>query len=322
MKVILSEPTKDQVETRYQNFLSKSKFRLYQGLAGVGLIIIVLIIFLVFVPVIQNYEEELFEELNQEILTPLESTPELEPKPVCSAGTVLKNGVCVVEEKLKLPLEHRPYSILIGTTLLGMGIGGFFLLGRGIEENFNAQQKIFFEFYHTYIILQKFVDLKSNNERKKASKRIRALAYYIEQWVGDRPPNFVSDLPNSIKKNLNEKLLPLINHKRFDEVSKINQYFQKFAYLVYDDSPNENELLNLNGKLSSIPPIPEVKPPKIIKRVEHENAKAIVVSSIISITLGFILAFSELGWGAIVLGSAGIGVVSFLGIRKKKQFLE
>ncbi len=318
MKVILVEPTKDQIETRYQNFLSKSKSRTYQGISGGGLIIMVFIIFLVFTSSIKNYEVELFEKLNQEIPPP----PPSESEPVCSAGTILKNGVCVVKEKQNLPLEHRPYTILFGITLLGMAIGGFFLLGRGAEEIFNAQQKMFFEFCHTYIILQKFVDLKSNDERKKASKRIRALAYYIEQWVGDRPPDFVSNLPNSIKKNLNEKLLPLIIHKRFEEVSKINQYFQKFAYLVYDDSPNEDELLKLNGNLSSLPPIPEAKPTKIIKRVKHENAKSIVISSIISIALGFILTFSELGWGAIILGSAGIGVVIFLGIRKRKQLLE
>ncbi len=308
-------PTKEQAETRYKNFLSKSNFRRNQAVIGIGLLFGFFVLLLTLVTAVQDYELEIYQNLEEESIT---AEPKLEPIPVCGPGTILENVVCVTEKVKHLPIENRLYSILTLVITLVLAILGMYFIFKAGTEIFDRQQKIFFEFFHTYVILQNFVDVKGNSERNKARKRINGLIYFFESWVGDEAPNSIYELPNSIKENLNKKLLPLINNKKIKEITEINKNFQEFAYLVYDEGPNENELRKFNGILNSIQTISKEKPSKVIKKIEfYENAKAIVVSIIFTIVLGSLLTFSELDWGEIILGSTAIGAMIFLGMRKK-----
>lgn len=284
------DPTKEQIETLYENLLSKLTFRKIKGIMALLLMAGSFAIFIVFAPLVDEYE-------------PL---PEAENKELSE-------------------LEFRPIRLTLAATVIGMLLGGLFLYVQSIKPIFDKQQKLFFEFYYTYVVLQKYLDLKGNKERKKAKKRINDLIYHIENWIDVRAPGIFSELPDSIKENLNKNLLPLIENKELNAIRIPNEEIKKLAYTIYNKDPSENELRKLNGILASLPTvskekpiIPKEKPKMIEQRRALQNFKqTFSISSVLTILIFTGAVLLKVEWGIAFLSSIGIGAVIFFGLKKK-----
>jgi len=143
------EPTKEQVQTRYENLLSKQNRKNYKKIIGFGLIVLSFPIIVFVQPLAESYDLEYFQSIGKEMPS--------------------------------RPFE-RPFSAIVAGGIISSFIAGFIIISISGKRIFDAQQKIFFEFYHTYVTLQEFVDGKGDREKKKALKRINTFILYIEGW--------------------------------------------------------------------------------------------------------------------------------------------
>jgi len=286
------EPTEEQVKMTYENLFSRLKRRNRKAMIGGILIFVGIVITILLSSTVDQFESEYFEY-------PDEGPPK---------------G------------EIRPFTAVFAVSVLGMIVTGLILFGKADARIFDRKQKLFFDFYHTYIILQKYVDVKGNNEKKRATNQVQNLIKYIDTWSDERSPESIYSLPNSIKMNLKEKLLPLVKNKKITDLSKFNQELKKLAYLLYNFDPSENKLREFNGVLSSLPSITEeISPPaklpkpkvSIVKGLESKKEqKAMVISAIAAVILIGVLIPSELGWGGAIVGGLTVGLMLFLVIRK------
>lgn len=224
---------------------------------------------------------------------------------------------------LGIPLNttpaENPLSLVPIILVISMMIGGLALFTIGGKQIFDKHQKMFFEFYHTYVVLKEFLDVKGKREKRRAIKRINDLSYYVESWTDGRAPTIISKLPESIDEKLQGKIYPLIKQSKIDELSNFVQVIYELSYAVYEKELTESQLFKLESVLSNIQPTPESRIAKITDPLRKQQfGKIFAVSLIPTIILIIILSFSELGWGQTALGAIGVGLVIFFGLYRRK----
>ena len=154
-------------------------------------------------------------------------------------------AVFIGPEPFLLSIQVLAMMIVIPISL------GVFIIHWSKRYNLKKEQKIFFNFYKMDEALQKFIDVKSKQNKKDAKKAVSSLAYYVGTWAGIGPSS-LNELPKDINKNLRKKIIPLIDQEKFETISifrnKLFNFFMRFP----DKEPSIEDLKYFNDGLKSI----------------------------------------------------------------------
>lgn len=242
------------------------------------------------------------------------------------SGAILFVGAIIAASGLIafLPKYANLPGIIAGIGLGGMILGGY-LLSKTEKRIFDKRQKIFYEIYHAYLELKRYIGIESSrtdHEKKKIISVIEHLANYVGEWTDERAPEDISSLPSSISNNFKKMVLPLIQQDELSELAKLSDFLHMLSLKAYKRDPSKIELQDLNFLLSELKKTDSSKVDSDKKFFnEHPNAKNILAGVASGVILFFILDLSPLGWGSSLATSAlvSIGIMTYLGrVRRPK----
>lgn len=147
------------------------------------------------------------------------------------AALVLIFGSASLYKNIELPID---FPILILLSFLPMGFVVYLLnySNRFVMKNDDYR---FFKIYDTYIKLQTYQDTKLQDDKSKAIASVIYLADMIGGWTKNAPRE-ISELPDSVCKNLKSKLVPAIQHDKPEIISSfINRLFNVLIGLSNSD---------------------------------------------------------------------------------------
>ena len=210
--------------------------------------------------------------------------------------------------------ENRISSAIAAGSALSCILLGLGLLEKGSKRIFDKRKRIFYAFYHAYECMRTYTGIESDNKQKERKNTVYAfngLSRVIKSWVDERSPDCFATLPRSISEKINQGLLPLIQQNKSDEITKLKifrDFMYDFTLKVYDNDPSMDDLRQLDKQLEVFSKLPEAEITKEKFFKKYPLIKSITIGGICSFGLYLTLTFSELQWGASLLGSVTVGV--------------
>lgn len=211
---------------------------------------------------------------------------------------------------------------ILSGVILAFIFFGIYLIQKGEKVRLNKRQKTFFEFYNIYVCLEHFNSVQDNKKSQNAIEAAQRLSRFIGSWTDVRSPQEISKLPNLIKKNIDDKFIPLINTQNQNSLIPLINYLRDFVPFVYDDDPSIKQLEEFNLQLEKLPAIVVEKPTeptKIIsaKKIEERislRSKIIIGGIIFGIVFYQILVVIDIEEKTAVLATipSSIAVMSLL----------
>jgi len=156
-------------------------------------------------------------------------------------GTFLPLSILVIIE--------NPEQWIYGAVgiMLTMMITGTIIEGKNKKEILSTQQKAFYNFYNVYDSLRKYCDIPDDKRTMKITLSIlNRFSNYIYGWAGKESPKEISELPKSIYKNTREKIIPLIQQKKINEIQSLMKELYELLVFIYDKEPTKEKLKNFN----------------------------------------------------------------------------
>ncbi len=215
-------------------------------------------------------------------------------------------------------------GLFVGSVLLGMAF-----LDKSQKEIFDKKQKRFFSFMNTFDCLRKFTGMESLGNKKEkihVIKSFQSLSKFINKWIDNTAPDYMTKLPLEISNRIDQRVIPLLRQEKSYETKMLmtfGNFLYDFAVKVYDSDPSEKDLEQLNEQLDAFHELPEAETPKETSKF-YENlsmSKIISIGAVTSTGLFFIINQSELGWGESLIGSLVVGFTSmaFLATSRKRK---
>lgn len=159
-------------------------------------------------------------------------------------------------------------GVLSQYMILPLGIIGiiiiFLILASKTRVPIN--DRLFFQFYGITRRLSDFIEDGSNGNKDSCLKRIKTVSMYTGAWNSTFAPPVISDLPQSLSKNL-LKLSKLINSIEVDtykiknkeendlKIKNLKIFFEHlhdFSFLIYQRQPTHEELSKFDQTFEKI----------------------------------------------------------------------
>ena len=212
--------------------------------------------------------------------------------------------------------------ILVAVVFMLILVG---FMSKSNKFRMKTDDRVFFRFYDTFKKSQIFIDAKNENSKKNASDSVMLLANYVESWTANAP-DALSKIPSSISKNLKERMLPLINEERTNEISSfVNRLFNMLLG-ISNSGLTQDLLKSLDDTLNSFPIIKEVKRKKfrnISQKILKQKYPLIILTSSVIFAISQILQENAIGvviQNALFFGLALIGVlVTIYAVERKTR---
>jgi hypothetical protein len=240
-------------------------------------------------------------------------------KNVVGILTIPMIGSIFLPISLSNNLPTNPLIILIGP--FAVMILQIALVMRSNKYVMKKGDLTFFRLYDAYHKLRTYRDAKTIEiPKENARTSIILLANHVATWAASVPESILK-LPNTISKNLKEKLLPLINDKEIDTISSfIDITLFNAIFQMPENGPTLETLERINNGLESLPSSKELLKVKKKRRIGTKNLKlSFIIGGIVVYVLGWVYVQSsqpaeivQIFLNNSVIAFGVIGLISFI----------
>lgn len=219
------------------------------------------------------------------------------------------------------PVEIRWEALIITLILLPPGL---YILKRGKAKKLKTTEQNFLIFWKAYKMLEKFREREEEEDMNNAKDSIKEIKNLFSVWFTERAPKSISSLTNPIVDNLNEKVVPLIEEKNYQEISSIATGFMNVALQLYNKEIDQDFLNQFEKRLEGFHK-PKTKEKPAIKKESLLQRYPLLKISWVAIVTGtilyFVLTYLEMESGPAFAGAfvGGIALTALVAQGMKKK---